>query len=192
MTQKKKFLFIFITFLIIFPGVFLVGEVGVRSARALYGKRGYIWLPDDYLGVSHVPNSRFIFEEDLSREFRIKRKINSLGWVGSEISVEKPENVFRIVILGDSFTEGLRTEEGKNFCEQLQSLLNQNPPLPNKKFEVINGGVASYSPISEYLSFKRELIRLNPDWVLLQLFANDLLNIKTFRPVACPSAARGG
>ena len=46
-------------------------------------------------------------------------------------------------------------DEGKNFCEQLQYLLNQDSSLKNKRYEVLNAGVSGYSPISEYLYFKR-------------------------------------
>ena len=174
MINKKQFLLIFtIVFIIIF-GVLLIGEVSIRLYRMFSGKGGYIFLPDDYLGVIHAPNSKFTYKEEFSNEFSIKRKTNSLGLIGGQISIKKPENVFRILILGDSFTEGLQVEEGRNFCEQLQHSLNKNSPLTDKYFEVINAGVSGYSPISGYLFFKRELTGLKPDIVILQTFANEV------------------
>jgi len=146
----------------------------MRLYLVFSGKGGYIWLPDDYLGRIHAANSHFVYKEDFSREFLIRRKTNTLGLIGEEISIQRPEDIFRILVLGDSFTEALQVKEGKNFCEQLQYLLNHNRILKNKYCQVVNAGVADYSTISEYLYFKRELVKLNPNVVILQLFANDI------------------
>ncbi|MFH1655983.1 MAG: hypothetical protein ABH954_05185 [Candidatus Omnitrophota bacterium] len=171
---KKKIIFNLIFVLVIIACCLLLAEIGTRIYLVVSGKGGYILLPDDYLGRVHAPNSRFNYQEDFSKEFSIKRKTNALGLIGEEISVRKPENVFRILVLGDSFTEALQVEEGKNFCEQLQQLLNQDSTSSEKKYQVLNAGISGYSPISEYLYLKRELIKLNPDLVILQLFANDI------------------
>lgn len=174
MINKRQFLLILAIIVIIIFGVLLTGEVSIRLYLMLSGKGGYICLPDDYLGVIHAPNSKFTYKEKFSNEFSIKRNTNSLGLIGGQISIKKPENVFRILILGDSFSEGLHVEEGRNFCEQLQYFLNKNSSLTDKHFEIINAGISGYSPISEYLFFKRELARLKPDIVILQIFANDV------------------
>lgn len=151
-----------------------LGEITIRLYQIVSGKGGYVWLPDDYLGVTHAPNSTFLYKECFSNEFLIRRRTNALGLVGNQISIKKPNDMIRILMLGDSFCEGLHVEEGKNFCEQLQHLLNYATLVPGKKFEVINAGVSSYSPISEYVFLKRELAKLRPDIIILQLYANDV------------------
>jgi len=171
--QKEK-VYNLIFVLIIIISCLIIAEISTRIYLAVSGKGGYILLPDYYLGRVHAPNSRFNYQEDFSKEFLIKRRTNSQGLIGEEISLRKPKNTFRILVLGDSFTEALQVEEGKNFCEQLQELLNQNSVSKDKQYEVLNAGVSGYSPISEYLYLKRELIKLNPDLVILQLFANDV------------------
>jgi len=172
--SKKKLFFFSIFAGIVFLGSIIVGEAAVRLHRGISGKGGYIWLPDSYLGTVHASSSRFKYQEDFSKEFSVKRKTNSLGLIGEEISIKKPDDAFRILMLGDSFTEGIHVNEGKNFCEQLQYLLDNGPSLIGKRFEVINAGMSSFSPISEYLFLKRELLRLNPDLIILQMFANDV------------------
>ncbi len=171
--KKKLFFFIIFTGIVLL-GSIMVGEAAVRLHYGILGKGGYIWVPDSYLGTVHAPSSRFKYQEDFSKEFLVRRKTNSLGLIGEEISIKKPDDVFRILMLGDSFTEGIHVNEGKNFCEQLQYLLNNGSSLIGKRFEVINAGMSSFSPISEYLFLKRELLRLNPDLVILQMFANDI------------------
>lgn len=172
-SQKDIVFNLILVFLIIIICLF-IAEIGSRIYLIVSGKGGYVLLPDNFLGRIHAPNSHFVFEEDFSKEFRVKRKTNSLGLIGEEVSIDKPQGTFRILVLGDSFTEALQVDEGKNFCEQLQYLLNSNLNLNYKHYEVLNAGISGSSPISEYLLFKRELIKLKPDLVILQLFANDV------------------
>jgi len=170
----KRIIFFFILFFLIFAAFILLGEVSIRAYDCLSGKGGNVWLPDEYLGVRHAPNSDFVYYEDWSKEFSFRHKTNSLGLIGEEIRANKPSNVFRILVLGDSFTEALQVEKDKNFCKQLEYLLNKSYSTDNKRFEVINAGMSNYSPIQEYLFLKRELLRLNPDMIILQMFTNDV------------------
>ena len=162
----KKIIFVIFAIIIIFAAGLLIAEIGTRLYLVLSGKGGYIWLPDDYLGKTHASNSKFTYKEDFSGEFVVRRRANSLSLIGREISLKKPKDIFRILVLGDSFTEGLQVKEGENFCEQLEYL--------NKIFQVLNAGIAGFSPISEYLYLKRELLKFSPDAVVLQLFVNDV------------------
>lgn len=172
--KKKKYYFIIILFGLIVLSIIVLSESIVRISFLLSGRGGYIWIPDEYLGVAHAPNSKFVYESAFNHEFSITRKTNSLGLVGEQISTKKQGNTFRILILGDSFTEGLHVREGTNFCEQLQFLLNKNIFCKTKAFQVINAGVSGGSPISEFIFFKRELVKLSPDIVILQMFTNDI------------------
>lgn len=175
-SKIKKAVFNLIFIVLLFFMALAAAELSVRIFLWVSGKGGYVWLPDYYLGVIHAPSSSFIHKEDFSAEFTVKRRTNSLGLIGNELCVKKSKDIFRIIILGDSFTEGLQVREGKNFCELLQVLLNSSGIFPSRRFEVINAGVSGYSPISEYLILKRDLIGLEPDMVIQQLFANDIFD----------------
>jgi len=174
MFNKKKLIFIIISPVLIFIACFLIGEVFLRAYYFFSGEGGYAWIPDYYLGVAHPPNSSFVYKEPSSNEFNVKRKTNSFGLIGKEIKPRKPENSFRIIVLGDSFTEALQVNQGKNFCELLENKLNKELFSQCKYFEVLNAGMSNYSPIAEYLYLKRELLKLSPDMIILQLFANDV------------------
>lgn len=57
----------------------------------------------------------------------------------------KPEGVFRIVVLGDSFTFGHFVDTEDNWTERLEDLLNENNSCQKiKKFEVINLGMRGF------------------------------------------------
>lgn len=103
--------------------------------------------------------------------------INKLGLRGTEIKPKKI-NEYRIVFLGDSFTESFQVEEKKSFPSLLGRKLNQQ----NKKlfFNTINAGMGGYSPAFYiYLSNFYNSV-LKPDCVVIQLndkdFSIDLFN----------------
>ncbi|MEO8168314.1 MAG: hypothetical protein ABI623_08705, partial [bacterium] len=72
-------------------------------------------------------------------EFDTDYKINSLGLRDKEYSIPKPSNTFRILMVGDSFTEGDGVFSYETFSKRLEAKLQSfSSPV---KFEVINAGV---------------------------------------------------
>lgn len=171
-SRKKKF--IVATILISLATTFLFAELIIRIYHFSCGRERFIWIPDDYLGYIHAGNNRFTFRYTEDKEIAVKHKINSLGLPGEETPASKPADTFRVIVLGDSYTEALQVAADKNFCELLEGLLNGSPEKKYKTIEVLNAGVSGYSPLNHYLYFQRELARLAPDTVIVQLFANDV------------------
>ncbi len=102
-----------------------------------------------------------------------------------EYAAQKPTGVYRIVALGDSFTEGALVETKDNWTEQLEDMLNSSMQCSTiSKFEVINLGVAGYDMQYSLERFKRKGIRYSPDVVLFLTsqddfdFSNELLRGK--------------
>ena len=125
--------------------------------------------------IHHIlkPNStgRFIVQGD----FEAYYYINSMGFRDSVVRdvdySKKDPNEFRIVFVGDSFTEGF----GLNYSDTFEQLLEKrlNKEYPEKKWVVINAGVASYSPLFENLLIKTKIISLKPDLVILDMDQGD-------------------
>ena len=123
---------------------------------------------DDVFHHGFIPNSSGVFR---SAEWDVSYSINSLGFRDIEYSAVKPQNTFRILMVGDSYTEGYGVESADSFPKQLESMLNKESA--GKKYEVISAGVGSYSPILEYLLLKYRGIQLNPDLVILNFDWSD-------------------
>ncbi len=84
-----------------------------------------------------------------------------------EYTTAKPENTFRIITLGDSFTFGQYVDTKDNWPEKLEDMLNLNLKCKNiKKFEVINLGVYGYDAQYEVERFKKRGEKYNPDLVI--------------------------
>ena len=90
---------------------------------------------------------------------------NSQALRDHEITMPKPPGVFRIFMLGDSFTEGAGFTLETTAPKLLETFLNER--RCGRRFEVINAGVASYSPILEYLLLTRVGLGLDPDLIVL-------------------------
>ncbi len=176
-SKQKKF--IVATIFISLATTFLLAELIIRIYNFSCERERFIWVPDDYLGYIHTGNNRFTFRYTEDKEIAVKHKTNSLGLPGEEIPVPKPADTFRVIVLGDSYTEALQVTANENFCGLLEGLLNDSPGKKHKKIEVLNASVSGYSPLNYYLYFQRELARLKPDMVIVQLFANDVFEDHT-------------
>src|SRR5262249_50276194 len=83
----------------------------------------------------------------------------------------RPDGVFRILMLGDGFTEGFGLSIDETPAKVVERLFNETCA---ERYEVVNAGVASYSPILEYLWLERFGPRLAPDLVVLNFDMSDV------------------
>ena len=107
----------------------------------------------------------------LQWQYDTKRTHNSLGFRDYEYSVEKPKGVFRIFVLGDSYSYGQGLEMTETYSKVLEKTLNDK--YPSKHFEVINSSFLGLDTEKEFQRLKNEGIRLSPDMVILGYCLND-------------------
>jgi hypothetical protein len=97
---------------------------------------------------------------------------NSFGLRSPEVAVPKPAGTFRVLLLGDSFTFGLRVADEQVFARQLEHQLRER--YHRDSIEVVNAGVLSYCPLLEYLQYRHYLHVLEPDVVILNFDMSDV------------------
>jgi hypothetical protein len=147
----------------------IVLEVVVRFVEPKNVLREHFERPDPVYHHRFVPNARGFYK---SLEFNASYSINAIGLRDREISRKKPGGTKRVLMLGDSFTEGNGVEAKDAFPARVQALVDA-AGLP-MKWEVINAGEGSYSPLLHYLLLKKQLIELEPDLVILNLDLSDV------------------
>jgi lysophospholipase L1-like esterase len=109
----------------------------------------------------------------LRGEYSTYIKINQRGLRDRDYGYTKQAGVFRILVLGDSFTAGLQVSEAETFPKLLEAQLNQR--YPQTKFEVINAGVVGYGTHNQLAYYLHEGYKYQADLVLLAFFTgNDL------------------
>jgi len=149
--------------------VFLEGIVRLIEPREVM--RYFFMQPDSLLNHSFIPGASGHYK---TTEFDVIYRINSHGLRDREISIRKPAGTRRLLMLGDSFTEGDGVEYEESFSYRLQQLLDSTA-LP-ERWEVINAGVGSYSPLLEYLYLTHRGLALQPDMVVLNLDLSDIFD----------------
>lgn len=174
--MRKRFIFISIiiglNLSIAFAGCEIYNRAKHGETLAFKAKEMAYRTADFGLHHSLIPNAKGLLD---TKEFTVPYNINSLGLRDREYSLKKPANTYRILVLGDSFAEGYGVPIEDAFVKVLERKLNQSAGN-NVKYEVINGGVTTYSPLLEYLFLKQKGLQLEPDMVLLFYSIGDLVD----------------
>lgn len=186
MKIKKSFLFAFLTVLISLCATVLGLEIIIRMV--FFQPRGRMAVPyetrlSELEGVDYelTPNheyrwkygSRKLFE----RGFSIPVRVNSHGYRGRELQDPKPDNHYRILALGDSFTQGLGVKEEDIWVTQLENLIRTDKlSVLAKKYddiEIVNTGVGSWDTATEYHYLRQKGMTHDPDAIILGFCVND-------------------
>ncbi len=99
-------------------------------------------------------------------------KINRDGFRDKLHSKEKSEDVIRIAVLGDSYTEARNVNIEDAYWSVMENELDE---CADKKVEVMNFGMSGFSTSQEYLLLKSRVWDFEPDVVILSfLSGNDV------------------
>lgn len=146
-------------------------ELGLRMARVPFDAQ--LYGPNRELGWTLRPGASGLVSTETPQVVRI----NSHGFRDQERSYEKPPSIFRIAILGNSWTEALQVPLEKIYVSVLERELNAKACFAGKRVEVLNFGVAGYSTAQELLLLRHEVWNYHPDLVLLAFYpARDVAN----------------
>lgn len=130
----------------------------------------YINAPSQRIRFIYDGNPRGYF----GKENEVDHITNSWGFRGNEFVVDKPENIFRIAFLGDSFTfgEGVRFED--TYSEQVAYKLSKKFKVKGIKFESYNFAVGGYNTEQELFLLRNVVLQTKPDMVVLGYTLNDV------------------
>jgi len=126
------------------------------------------------LGHTHRPNRAALL-------MGVDVKTNSKGLREREIPYERTPGVLRVLMLGDSFTEGW----GVAFEDTVSKRIERLYAARGLPVEAINAGVGNYNTVMEVNYFLAEGWKYHPDVVVLNFVPNDAEEIP---PHASPNA----
>jgi hypothetical protein len=133
---------------------------------------------DRIIGRRWIPNNQGLelgLQENGDNGDYIVISTNENGWRDVSHSLAKPPNVYRIVLVGDSFAEPWRRPMDQGIAHQLQNWLNQQGL--NQQVEVVNLSMSGSNPVDYSLIIKYEAPRYAPDLILVLLFpSNDVID----------------
>jgi lysophospholipase L1-like esterase len=105
--------------------------------------------------------------------YAVRYAFNDMGCRDRDYPLERTPGTWRILALGDSYTQGAGVHAADVFTERLEQLLNGMRSPGGPIYEVINCGVSGYSTEEELALYERHASRYNPDLVLLMMVSND-------------------
>ena len=158
------------------------------------------------LEINHVNNSKisphpYLLYQNTPNYIRVATdgtqapEHNALGYRSDEFTLEKPANVFRILVLGGSTTYGAAMSNYQDTWPHLmQNILNQNLASEYERIEVINAGLSGATS-AELLSgwiFRHQYLK--PDLLMIHTGGNDMnpLLYPDYNPEYTHFRARGG
>jgi Flp pilus assembly protein TadD/lysophospholipase L1-like esterase len=97
-------------------------------------------------------------------------RTNSHGQRDRERTLQKPEGVRRVLVLGDSVVEGYGLRENETIPRRLEDL------YPDGSTEVLNFGVSAYCTRAEIELLEVKGLQFDPDIVVLAFVENDFDN----------------
>lgn len=127
----------------------------------------------------HQPGKDFdYFGYDPNEKIRYINVIrwNSQGHFDRDYARTKPPNVFRVVIIGDSYVESIQAPLNRTFHKLLERGLNEAAKQSSSarpRFEVIALGNSGTGQVAHLNVLKTDAIDYSPDLVLFTLAHND-------------------
>lgn len=119
--------------------------------------------------ASPYPEIYWALKPNLDTTLNFARfQTNEYGLADQSYSRDKSENVYRIAILGDSYTMPLGVDTDKAYHALMERQLNRLPQSPNqKKYELINFGIGGFN-LQRYNAVLKQLLPAwQPDAILI-------------------------
>jgi len=152
--------------------IFSINE-SYNEKNGLYYASGYkvntSYLDPDCPGL--YSHSRYASYVDKRKEFAYQITSNNEGLRDVDHPVAKPDNEYRIICLGNSYTEGIGAPQDSTWPCFLENKLKKN--ITNKNISVFNAGISSSDPFFQYNLLEKKLLKYAPDLVLLAPGSSD-------------------
>ena len=119
----------------------------------------------------HKPNIK-VYKDwgTLNQKDTGERKTNNLGFREDTDIKEKKNNEFRVLVTGDSHTDGSLRYNNQSFINVWETYLNEADTTTI--YNCINGGTAYYT-FRNYLGFLKKYKHLKPDIFLINVFTGN-------------------
>jgi hypothetical protein len=199
---RSSYVLIFAGLLILFASLFLIHhEVFSQRGFSSRGRRAYtmatLWaglgiaalllevffrITPVYDTLSLNPGVKFFWPD------YVYVNLNNLGYRDRDFTTPKKPGAYRILAVGDSFTEGSGCRREETFARILERDLNRRLQAANcpEQVEVYNLGHCGANTVEEVQTIFREVPVLQPDLIIMAYYLNDAEtnppDIKTFNP----------
>lgn len=101
---------------------------------------------------------------------------NAQAWIETyDVSIPKPQGTYRIFYVGDSFIEGCGPMQD-SVPSLVERYLNEHVGSGPTRFEVVNTGTSSYSPVLYYILIRYFIQSYAPDAIVVAVDMTDVFD----------------
>ena len=152
--------------------------------RAVGFHRPQLYEPHRQLGWTLRPGA----EDWYTEEGRALVQVNSEGMRDREHARSKPPGVYRIAVLGDSYSEARQVPIDSTYWSLLPGRLERCGFQPGRPIEMLNFSAAGYGTAQQLLLLRLLAARYGPDLILLQFTSSN--DVRNNSPELDPTANR--
>ena len=167
----KKYRFQLVLFIFGLFFSILTVDVYLRITEDKSSDGGQCSSLDKYFHNVMIPNTVC---RQISDEWDVEFSINNLGIRDEDLSFYKPDDEYRLVLLGDSFTQGHGVELEDRYSTIIEKRFNENNP--NVNINIINLAIFGHSPLTQYLYLKKVGLLFNPDLMMYAFTITDFFD----------------
>ncbi len=139
----------------------MLGYHGVRGTRIQHIR----FVDDPVVDYRNVPGTSWIYNN-------LRYGISQHGWRDYDYSYDKPAGSFRIVVLGDSVTNGHGVNLSDIYAKQLEKKLSESGGRA-VHYQVILLSIGALNTEQEVHLLELEGLKYDPDLVLVGYVLND-------------------
>lgn len=175
----KRLRLILINLCVLFGLLLVVSIVGyffavhrMQSFFDIKGIKQVNYLKKDSLAMFvHLPNVK-IYDNwgTPQQKLTTERRTNNLGFRENDDILAKKPNEYRILVTGDSHTDGVLKHNTQSFANIWEKQLNSSDSLTY--YNCINGGVGYYT-FRNYAGFLKKYRYLKPDMYVINIFTGN-------------------
>ena len=158
-SKRSRVRKLFAKLLLVFIGFAIGGVIAELALRVAGYSYPEFYQRDEVRGVSLLPGAEGWYRKEGEAYVRI----NSDGLRDLEHTIAKPENTFRIAVVGDSYCEAFSVSPEEAFWSVMGKKLEECNALPGQRIEVINCGVSGYGTAQELLTVREKVGKYSPE-----------------------------
>ena len=140
-----------------------------------YGKPYHSLFATDHRSWYHVYEPHQVTSQSL-KEYAYSIRANNEGLLDKDFITTRQPGTIRIMVIGDSFVQGMGAVADSTLPKQLEGILNnhfKNEPA----VEVWNCGIGNSDPFFEYRLFADRLLKYQPDYVIEVVNFTDISDV---------------
>jgi hypothetical protein len=143
-----------------------ISPESTQAERIFCEKRSWHKPGHAYLYLGYDPNKKIRYLNRI--------KWNETGYFDHEYSVIKPADVYRVIVIGDSYVESVQVPLKSTFHKLTEVAANSSGfTLNNKRYQIIALGNSGFGQRENLDVLRTQGLKYDPDLVIVSLCGND-------------------